>query len=315
ETDGATVEISSDAEYTNGRTTSRDGAVIECSHGRRAVQIDRTASQPGAPYAPEILVDRFGQARLNSPNDVVEKSDGTIWFTDPSYGIKRPDEGHAGEEEYGDRYVFRFDPADGSLCPVVIDVEAPNGLAFSPDESILSVADSSTCPARRALDPRLRRLRGSARQERPVAGGGESWPARRFPRGHGREPLVLLPHRHPGVHPGRGGARRDPGAGEGGQLLLRRGRRAHAVHLCEHQHLPDPHPRQGRRSEPAPAVAVPGRRGQPARCSCPSHCAKVISPMTAPEGSPRSAVEASPRPYAPGKRISSTRREVPSCAY
>ena len=149
ETDGATVEISSDAEYTNGRTTSRDGAVIECSHGRRAVQIDRTASQPGAPYAPEILVDRFGQARLNSPNDVVEKSDGTIWFTDPSYGIKRPDEGHAGEEEYGDRYVFRFDPADGSLCPVVIDVEAPNGLAFSPDESVLYVSDSSISPADR----------------------------------------------------------------------------------------------------------------------------------------------------------------------
>src|SRR5690606_4310147 len=100
----------------------------------------------GADYAPEVLVDRFGAARLNSPNDVVEKSDGTIWFTDPSYGIKRPVEGHAGEEEYGDRYVFRFDPESGSLSPVVIDVEAPNGLAFSPDESILYVADSSIDP-------------------------------------------------------------------------------------------------------------------------------------------------------------------------
>lgn len=149
ETAGTTAEISTDAEYTNGRTLGRDGAVIECSHGRRAVQIDRAASEPGAPYAPEILVDRFGDARLNSPNDVVEKSDGTIWFTDPSYGIKRPDEGHAGEEEYGDRYVFRFDPADGSLRPVVIDVEAPNGLAFSPDESILYVGDSSLSPADR----------------------------------------------------------------------------------------------------------------------------------------------------------------------
>src|SRR5699024_11814634 len=62
---------------------------------------------------------------------------------------KRPDEGHAGEEEYGDRYVFRFDPADGSLRPVVIDVEAPNGLAFSPDESVLYVGDSSRSPADR----------------------------------------------------------------------------------------------------------------------------------------------------------------------
>ena len=149
EADGTTVEISTDAEYTNGRTLGRDGAVIECSHGRRAVQIDRAASEPGAPYAPEILVDRFGDARLNSPNDVVEKSDGTIWFTDPSYGIKRPDEGHAGQEEYGDRYVFRLDPADGSLRPVVIDVEAPNGLAFSPDESVLYVGDSSRSPADR----------------------------------------------------------------------------------------------------------------------------------------------------------------------
>ena len=111
------------------------------------MQIDRAASQPGAPYAPEILVDRFGDARLNSPNDVVEKSDGTIWFTDPSYGIKREVEGHPGEEEYGDRYVFRFDPESGSLTPVVIDVEAPNGLAFSPDESVLYVADSSLSPA------------------------------------------------------------------------------------------------------------------------------------------------------------------------
>ena len=144
EADGTTAVISDDAEFTNGRALARDGSVIECSHGRRAVQIDRAASAPGADYAPEILVDRFGSARLNSPNDVVEKSDGTIWFTDPSYGIKKPAEGHAGEEEYGDRYVFRLDPADGSLTPVVIDVEAPNGLAFSPDERTLYVSEAGT---------------------------------------------------------------------------------------------------------------------------------------------------------------------------
>ena len=158
ESDGSTAVVSEDAEFTNGRTLARDGSVIECSHGRRAVQIDRSASEPGADYAPEILVDRFGSARLNSPNDVVEKSDGTIWFTDPSYGIKKPEEGHAGEEEYGDRYVFRFDPKDGSLAPVVIDVEAPNGLAFSPDESILYVSDSSLSPADE--DASARRPRG-----------------------------------------------------------------------------------------------------------------------------------------------------------
>src|SRR5699024_12066393 len=138
--------VSTKAEFTNGRTMGRDGSVIECSHGRRAVQLDRTASQEGAEYSPEILVDRFREARLNSPNDVVQKSDGTIWFTDPAYGIKRPTEGHAGEEEDGDRYVFRFDPADGALQPLDTDVEAPNGLAFSPDESALSVSDSSIDP-------------------------------------------------------------------------------------------------------------------------------------------------------------------------
>lgn len=161
EADGAISEISTDAEFTNGRTVTAGGAVVECSHGRRALQIDRSASVAGAPYVPEVLVDRFGTLRLNSPNDVIEKSDGTLWFTDPSYGIKRPDEGHAGEEEYGDRYVFRFDPADGSLHPVVIDIEAPNGLAFSPDESILYISDSSLSPADRE-HPNPERPRGHA---------------------------------------------------------------------------------------------------------------------------------------------------------
>lgn len=149
------------AEYTNGRTLDMDGTVIECSHGRRAVQRDHGVG-PGDEHAPEVLVDRFGPHRLNSPNDVVVASDGAIWFTDPSYGIKREDEGHAGEEEYGDRYVFRIDPGTGHAVPVVIDVEAPNGLAFSPDERLLYVADSSLSPADRAEsgDPEPRRPRG-----------------------------------------------------------------------------------------------------------------------------------------------------------
>lgn len=135
-----------DVEFTNGRTLDLDGTVIECSHGRRAVQRD-TAVAPGAAHAPQTLVDRFGAVRLNSPNDVIVAADGAIWFTDPSYGIRKPAEGHAGEEEYGDRYVFRVDPASGEVRPVVIDVEAPNGLALSPDESLLYVADSSLSPA------------------------------------------------------------------------------------------------------------------------------------------------------------------------
>ena len=141
-----------DAEFTNGRTLDLEGNVVECSHGRRAIQRD-TAVRPGNSPAPRTLVDRYASVRLNSPNDVVVKSDGTIWFTDPSYGIMRPDEGHPGEEEYGDRYVFRFDPQEGSVVPVVIDIEAPNGLAFSPDEKTLYVTDSSVDPASGTVDP------------------------------------------------------------------------------------------------------------------------------------------------------------------
>ncbi|WP_114855447.1 SMP-30/gluconolactonase/LRE family protein [Brachybacterium sp. YJGR34] len=138
--------FSTGVEFTNGRTLDLEGNVVECSHGRRAVQRD-TAVGPGDVHSPTTLVDRFGEHRLNSPNDVVVAADGAIWFTDPSYGIKRPVEGHPGREEYGDRYVFRYDEVAGTLTPVVIDVEAPNGLAFSPDQSLLYVADSSLAPA------------------------------------------------------------------------------------------------------------------------------------------------------------------------
>jgi gluconolactonase len=127
-------------EYTNGRTLDLDGSVIQCSHGRRVVERDDG-------HDVTTIVSHWNDARLNSPNDVVVKSDGTIWFSDPSYGIERDTEGHLGELEYGDRYVFRFEPDTGRLDPVVIDVEQPNGLAFSPDESVLYVADSSIDPA------------------------------------------------------------------------------------------------------------------------------------------------------------------------
>ncbi|MBP3042339.1 SMP-30/gluconolactonase/LRE family protein [Arthrobacter jiangjiafuii] len=139
---GALEVYAADAEYPNGRALDRSGAVVQCSHGRRAIERD-TGTTPGAVPAVQTLVDSYNGRRLNSPNDVVVKSDGTIWFSDPSYGIQKDTEGHPGREEYGDRYVFRFDPASGELTPAVIDVEVPNGLAFSPDESILYVSDTS----------------------------------------------------------------------------------------------------------------------------------------------------------------------------
>ena len=125
-------------EFTNGHTRDRDGTLLHCSHGLRAVfrtHVDGSDQR--------IVVDRWHGRRFNSPNDVVVKSDGTLWFTDPPYGLLIPEEGHGGESEIGDCYVFRFDPASGALAPVTDLPEHPNGLAFSPDESTLYVSDTS----------------------------------------------------------------------------------------------------------------------------------------------------------------------------
>ena len=126
-------------EFTNGRTLDRDGSILQCSHGRRRVERDRDG------VITEVVALHGGR-RFNSPNDVVVARDGSIWFTDPAYGITAPGEGHPGVSEYGDCWVFRFDPITREVRPVVTDVESPNGLAFSPDESILYVSDTSRAP-------------------------------------------------------------------------------------------------------------------------------------------------------------------------
>jgi gluconolactonase len=89
-----------------------------------------------------MLVSHWEGKRLNSPNDVVVKSDGTIWFTDPPYGIISNHEGIKAESEIGNNQVYRFDPATKELTVVADDFDRPNGLAFSPDESELYIADS-----------------------------------------------------------------------------------------------------------------------------------------------------------------------------
>lgn len=134
---GETSVYATGVEFTNGRTLDDDGAVIQCSHGRRRIERDRDG-------VVTAIATHWGGHRLNSPNDVVVKRDGTVWFTDPPYGIVEAREGHPGVREYSDHWVFRVDEATGEVRPVVLDVEEPNGLAFSPDESILYVADSSS---------------------------------------------------------------------------------------------------------------------------------------------------------------------------
>jgi gluconolactonase len=134
---GSTREYGRGVEFTNGRTLDADGTVIQCSHGRRRVERDRGGVVTG-------LVESFQGRRLNSPNDVVVARDSSIWFTDPPYGIlPGTREGHEGEQEYGGCYVFRYEPAAGNLTAVITDLVHPNGLAFSPDESVLYVADTA----------------------------------------------------------------------------------------------------------------------------------------------------------------------------
>lgn len=124
------------AHHTNGHTRDRDGRLVSCEHGGRRV----TRTEHDGTIT--VLADRWRGKRLNSPNDVVVKSDGTVWFTDPPYGILSDLEGSRAEPEYGGCHVFRFDPRNGSVEAVGTDFVKPNGIAFSPDEKRLYVADT-----------------------------------------------------------------------------------------------------------------------------------------------------------------------------
>ncbi len=121
--------------YSNGHTRDREGRLISCEHGTR--RVTRTEYDGSI----TVIADNFEGRRLNSPNDVVVKSDGSIWFSDPHYGINTDYEGFRGEEE-NPRAVYRVDPDTGALEIVVDDMQCPNGLAFSPDEGLLYVADT-----------------------------------------------------------------------------------------------------------------------------------------------------------------------------
>ena len=127
---GGVTTWAPESHQTNGNTRDREGRLISCEHGTRRVTIVESSGSR------VTLVDSHDGKKLNSPNDAVVKSDGTIWFTDPTYGLeKRP-------KEQAANHVFVFNPETKEIKPVVSDFVQPNGLAFSPDEKKLYVADS-----------------------------------------------------------------------------------------------------------------------------------------------------------------------------
>ena len=121
----------------NGMTLGHDGSLVVCEQGTMAEPARISRVDPRTGQA-DGLVDSWGGLRLNSPNDVVVRRDGTIWFADPSYGYLQ---GFRPEPQTGD-YVYRYDPASGRLSVVADCFDKPNGLAFSPDERTLYVTDS-----------------------------------------------------------------------------------------------------------------------------------------------------------------------------
>ncbi len=125
------------SDYQSGNYRDLEGRLVACSSGLRAIiRYEHN-------FEWKILVDCYQGKRLNSPNDLVVKSDDSIWFTDPPYGITEPNQGYGGEQEQPGSYVYRFDPATGEIYPVVTDMVRPNGLAFSPDERLLYVSDTA----------------------------------------------------------------------------------------------------------------------------------------------------------------------------
>lgn len=163
DTDGSVSVFRQPAMNTNGHTVDREGRLVSCEHRGRCV------SRTGFDGRREVLAEGHEGRRFNSPNDVVVKSDGSVWFTDPSYGIDSDYEGDAAASEIGASHVYRIDPQGGHVDRVADDFEQPNGLAFSPDESLLYIVDTGL--THRAGGPHhVRRFRVGA-DGRTLSGG------------------------------------------------------------------------------------------------------------------------------------------------
>jgi gluconolactonase len=138
---GATAAYRKPSNFANGNTRDRQGRLLTCEHETR--RVTRTEYDGSI----TVLIDRFEGKRLNSPNDIVCRSDGSIWFTDPPFGISSDYEGGRAEPELPSN-VYRIDALTGKAAAVVSDIKGPNGLAFSPDERTLYVVEGRETPRR-----------------------------------------------------------------------------------------------------------------------------------------------------------------------
>jgi len=140
---GGVTTFRTPSHNSNGNTRDREGRLVSCEHGSRRVTRTETDG------AITVLAERFEGKKLNSPNDIVVKSDQTIFFTDPTYGINAKT-----QQELGGQFVFRLNPETKELVAVVKDFVQPNGLCFSPDEKRLYIADSGDPRHIRVFDVR-----------------------------------------------------------------------------------------------------------------------------------------------------------------
>ncbi|PJI40257.1 SMP-30/gluconolactonase/LRE family protein [Ferrovibrio sp.] len=138
---GAVTTFRQPSNHANGNTRDRQGRLVTCEHETR--RITRTEYDGSI----TVLADRFEGKRLNSPNDIVVKSDGSIWFTDPIFGVNSNYESRKGVSELP-QHVYRLDPESGALSVVAEGLNGPNGLAFSLDESRLYIVESLAAPNR-----------------------------------------------------------------------------------------------------------------------------------------------------------------------
>jgi len=188
ETNGQVGVFRHSTGFANGNTVDRQGRLVTCEQGNR--RVTRTEHDGSI----TVLADNYQSKRLNSPNDVVVRADGSIWFTDPRYGITDHYEGHPAESEIGADHVYRIDPSSGDLTIVADDFIRPNGLAFTADETGLYIVDT------RLRHIRFFKVAPDADWRRRVRGRlvrrCSSGPPRTPLGGKRRRPPLLPPRRH-----------------------------------------------------------------------------------------------------------------------